>query len=179
MAKPVRGLPSDFSLDLPDDGPVHIGDFLDEPPPSIRARPAKSPEAKMAESVTPAPQLFRPEIVPTREERERELTPARPVQRNSRQPNVIRCQLNLTARSKQMLEELVEHVCRYSPENDARTSEVFQGIITLLHNAKDELELAELPRRGAWGSVTAKNFPGSLSEAFEKAVIRSAQRRGG
>ena len=65
----------------------------------------------------------------------------------------IRYQLNLTPKAKKMLEELVEYVCMYSPETDARVSEVFQGIVTLLHNAMDELELAELPRRGAWGSV--------------------------
>lgn len=77
-----------------------------------------------------------------------------------------------------MLEELVEYVQTYSPESDARTCEVFQGIMTLLHNAKEELELAELPRRGAWGSVTAKNFPGALSEAFERAIVKAARRRG-
>jgi hypothetical protein len=49
--------------------------------------------------------------------------------------------------------------------------------MTLLHNAMDELELAELPRRGAWGSVTAKNFPGALSEAFEEAILRAAEKR--
>jgi hypothetical protein len=78
-----------------------------------------------------------------------------------------------------MLEELVKHVRTYSPQNDARVSEVFQGIMQLLHNAMDELELAELPKRGAWGSVTAKNFPGALSEAFEGAISRAAQKRRG
>lgn len=102
---------------------------------------------------------------------------ARPIPRASQGLNVIRYQLNLSVRSKHMLEELVEHVCTYSPEPDARTSEVFQGIITLLHNAKDELELSELPRRGAWGSVTAKNFPVALSEAYESAILRAARKR--
>jgi hypothetical protein len=77
-----------------------------------------------------------------------------------------------------MLEELVEYVQEYSPESDARTSEVFQGVIGLLHNAMDELDLSELPRRGAWGSVTAKNFPGALSECFERAILKAARRRG-
>jgi hypothetical protein len=35
MAKPARGLPEDFELNLPDEKPVHIGDFLDEEPPPI------------------------------------------------------------------------------------------------------------------------------------------------
>ena len=48
-------------------------------------------------------------------------------------------------------------------------------MVQLLHNAMGELELSELPKRGAWGSVTAKNFPGALGEAFERAILRSAR----
>lgn len=77
-----------------------------------------------------------------------------------------------------MLEELVKYVRVYSPQPDARTSEVFQGMMTLLHGAMNELELAELPKRGAWGSVTAKNFPGALSDAFETAILAAARKRG-
>ena len=71
----------------------------------------------------------------------------------------FRYQLNLTPKSKTMFDELMKHVQTFSPEGDTRTSEVFQGVIGILHSAMDKLELAELPRRGAWGSVTAKNFP--------------------
>ena len=100
------------------------------------------------------------------------------VLRSAQQPSIIRYQLNLTPKAKTMLEELVEHVRTYSPQSDARTSEVFQGIMTLLHNAMDELELSEHPRRGAWGSVTAENFPGALSEAFERAIVQGARKQG-
>jgi hypothetical protein len=34
----------------------------------------------------------------------------------------------LTPRSKVMLDELVEHVRRYAPQPDVRTSEVFQAV---------------------------------------------------
>jgi hypothetical protein len=177
MAKAARGLPDNFALDLPDDKPVVIGDFLDEE----LALPASRAPARAHPS---APErLLRPELV--RRERVEEGgneaamgAASRPVLRTSQASSVIRYQLNLSPGSKKMLEELVEHVCTYSPESDARTSEVFQGIITLLHDAMDELELSELPRRGAWGSVTAKNFPIALSEAFERAILRAARKRG-
>jgi len=170
-----RGLPADFALDIPDE-PVHIGDFLDEEPLPI-ARPSRVAPIRPAVETPTTEHRLTPEIVrePTVNDEPR-LQP-RPVQKKN-QPSVIRYQLNLSPRAKTMLEELVEYVRTYSPESDARTSEVFQGIMTLLHNAKDELELAELPRRGAWGSVTAKNFPGVLSEAFEKAILKAARKRG-
>jgi hypothetical protein len=170
MAKPARGLPSGFSIDLPDESPVIIGDFLDESPAPV-PQPKRMPEVSM-----PASQQFRPEIVPDRVEKR---TPQfQPIQKAAKPASVIRCQLNLTPKSKSMLEEVVEYVQTYSPENDARTSEVFQAIIGLVHNAMDEMELAELPRRGAWGSVTAKNFPGALGEAFEQGILRAARKRG-
>jgi hypothetical protein len=178
MAKPARGLPEGFSLDLPDEGPVVIGDFLDEAPPAFAQRKPQKALVPATPELPIPQQTFRPQIVPDREERVEDAPPARPVARKANTPSVIRYQLNLTPKAKKMLEEVVEYVCMYSPETDARVSEVFQGIVTLLHNAMDELELAELPRRGAWGSVTAKNFPGALSEAFEQAIVRAAQKRG-
>jgi hypothetical protein len=77
-----------------------------------------------------------------------------------------------------MLEDLLANVQNYSPEPDSRPSEIFQGIIGLIHGAMDELDLSHLPRRGAWGTVTAKNFPGALGEVFERAIVRSARKRG-
>jgi hypothetical protein len=77
-----------------------------------------------------------------------------------------------------MFEELMKHVQTFSPEGDTRTSEVFQGVIGVLHSAMDELDLSGLPRRGAWGSVTAKNFPNALGGAFEQAIVKAAKKRG-
>ncbi len=178
MAKPARGLPDNFSLDLPDEGPVQIGDFLDEAPPQLIPRKVQKAEVQAVPERMPAQPQFRPEIVREREQGVGETLPSRPVARSSPQPSIIRYQLNLTPKSKTMLEELVKHVRTYSPQPDARTSEVFQGIMTLLHNALDELELSELPKRGAWGSVTAKNFPGALSEAFERAIVTAGRKSG-
>jgi hypothetical protein len=178
MAKPERGLPANFSLDLPDEKPVVIGDFLDEaPPPVVTRRAVERPSEPVLERPS-APSQFQPVIVRGREEEVGEKAPARPVLRPAaKQPSVIRYQLNLTPKSKANFEEIVEYVQTYSSQPDARTSEVFQGMMTLLHNAMDELDISQLPRRGAWGSVTAKNFPGALSEAFERAIVQAANKR--
>lgn len=177
MAKAARGLPTDFSLDLPEDTPVRIGDFLDEPPPTLVVpRSAERLQAPLHREAVHAEHVVRPEVMPAKRADERPVP--RPVQKVAKGPSVIRYQLNMTPKSKKMLEELVEYVRMYSPESDARTSEVFQGIVGLLHGAMEELELSELPRRGAWGSVTARNFPGALSEAFEGAILKSARKRG-
>src|SRR3954454_5112079 len=157
MAKPARGLPSSFALNIPDEGPVEIGDFLDEAPPTHYRKSAQPLQQASVERIEP--QAFTPQIVAPRAQEEREVAPTRPVQRKAQSSKVIRYQLNLTPKSKSMFEELMKHVQTFSPEGDTRTSEVFQGVIGVLYSAMDELDLSDLPRRGAWGSVTAKNFP--------------------
>src|SRR5437879_5174105 len=99
MAKPARGLPADFELDLPDEKPVDIGDFLDEPPPPLVVRKAQKAQVQRPLETAPAQALFRPEIVREREEGVGEKAPARPVARSSHQPSVIRYQLNLTPKA--------------------------------------------------------------------------------
>lgn len=171
MARSARGLPDGFALDLPEEKPVMIGDFLDEEPQPQISRKASAPRSEPVQEAD-----LRASITA---ERTAAAEP-RPVPRATTrpQPSVIRYQLNLTPKSKVMLEDFVKHIQTYSPQNDARTSEVFQGIMTLLHGAMNELELSDLPRRGAWGSVTAKNFPSALGAAFERAIITAAKRRG-
>lgn len=174
MAKPARGLPSTFALELPEEQPVVIGDFLDEPPPVLAP-------TKRADQTIPAADFRSPRVRYEPAEETADLSWPRQIpvsERKPSRPKIIRYQLNLSPSSKRMFEELVEHIQTYSAEPDTRPSEIFQGIIGLLHGALDELDLAALPKRGAWGSVTARNFPGALSETFEKGILRSARRRG-
>ena len=117
-------------------------------------------------------------IVRGRDDEVGERAPVRPVLRTAKPLSIVRYQLNLTPKSKSMFDELIAYVQAYSPQDDASASEVFQGVLAVLHNAMDQLDLAELPVRGAWGSVTAKNFPGALSEAFERAIVQAATKRG-
>lgn len=170
MAKSVRGLPTEFSLDIPREQPVAIGDWLDEPPPPV------PPRREMSAKPEPVPteeRVFRPEIVPDRR-REEEPPLSRKVKHGA--ASVIRYQLNLSPKARDMFEDVIEHVRTYSPEPNVSASEVLQGIIGVLHNAMSELDLSTLPRRGAWGSVTARNFPGALGEAFEQAIVTASQR---
>lgn len=176
MAKQARGLPESFSLDLPEEGPIKIGDFLDEELPIPAPKPIRPAVTEEARGVAPE-RLASGSGRVKPFTRAQELYTRPDARRCQNGPGVIRYQLNLSPSAKRMLEELVEHVCTYSPESDARVSEVFQGLITVLHHAMHELDLAEIPRRGAWGSVTAKNFPVALSGAFEQAILRSAERR--
>lgn len=173
----ARGLPNNFALDLPpQDGPVHLGDFLDEPPP-VHIAPKTAPTVIAPISVQPDPRLT-PSLVPDLREGLGSTSPVQPVRKKAARPKPSRCQVNLTPKAEDMLAEVMNHVKTFSPYDVANATEVFQGLLGLLHSALDELDLADLPRRGAWGSVTARNFPSVLGETFERALLQSARKRG-
>jgi len=173
----AKGLPSNFALDLPpQEGPVEIGDFLDEPP-TVYVAPKGAPRGSAAVSEQPD-QRFTPTIVQGRREGEGRTTPIPAVRQVTARPKPSRLQVNLTPKAEDMLADVMEHVKNFSPYDVANATEVFQGLLGLLHGALDELDLSELPRRGAWGSVPARNFPSALGEAIEKALVRSAKKRG-
>jgi hypothetical protein len=69
-----------------------------------------------------------------------------------------------------MVQELLTYIHSMGPQPAATTSEMFQGVIFVLHRAKEFLDLSALPRRGQWGSPTAKAFPIALGQAFAKAI---------
>jgi hypothetical protein len=173
----AKGLPANFALDLPEqEGPVEIGDFLDEPPAVYVA-----PKGAFRGSAAVSGQLdqrFTPSIVPGGREGEIRTTPVHTVRQKAARPKPSRLQVNLTPKAEDMFTEVMEHVKNFSPYDVANATEVFQGLLGLLHGALDELDLSELPRRGAWGSVTARNFPSALAETFESALLRSVRKRG-
>lgn len=197
MAKPARGLPEGFSLSLPAEMPSQIGDFFEEE--DLRSvellkrlrkeeqKPGVGQEERSAAAPVSAVPLPPTPAVEPRGQPERKgegyfverttiapPAPAPPQVLQARKP--LRKQLNLSPLGEQMLDEIVEHVRTFSGQSDARVSEVFQAIVALLFSAKDELDLSALPKRGAWGSVTAKNFPSALAEAFERAIVRRAEK---
>ena len=111
MARSSRGLPDNFALDLTDEKPTVIGDFLDEEPAPLPIKRAPKPQAEVRQEEKP-PEL---RVAVTREP----VAPLRPVPAPvpvpKQQPAFIRYQLNCTPKSKDMLEELVKYIRTLRP----------------------------------------------------------------
>jgi hypothetical protein len=111
-------------------------------------------------------------IASARNDHVRNLTGAR--RRNS--PNMQfakrpeRIQFNMPPETQKMFGELVEFVQRYSLQEDAKASEILAALISILHQSRDELALHDVPRRGKWGTPTARAFPTALGNAFARAI---------
>ena len=179
MAKSTRGLPPNFNLDIPDsvrDEPVQLGDYLDEvdaAPATVRPhtptpRPYTPAPTKSESKVVEMPRVHEPPPAPP----EAEPPAPKAVSRAKRKPPKLpqRKQINMTPETLRMLEELIDNVQTYSVQRDAKGSEVFLALVLSLYEAREHLDLSEVPARGRWGTPTAQAFPISLKNAFQEAI---------
>ena len=59
----------------------------------------------------------------------------------------------------------------YSVQKDAKASEMFHALVSVLHESRELLDFSEVQPRGKWGSPTARAFPVSLKNAFRGAIV--------
>lgn len=190
MAKNKPGLPEGFELNL--DGPVQLGDYLDEDfsantarvvaakrarvetPPQVTTYPEPTlPPPPKAQVVVAPPAPSSPPPLQPKNESVLDLGEARRSRSLGRAPSFRRperVQLNMRPETVKMFNEIVEFVQRYSLQNDAKASEIFDAVVNVLHESKEELSFGDVPRRGKWGTPTAKAFPTSLGNAFARAI---------
>ncbi len=196
MAKGNRGLPPSFKLDIPDAGPVQLGDYLDEVDAAPVARPA-APRPAPQTTAPPAPEpnsasenvveFRRPHVAPEDAPRGVERAeprpapqadePAAPKRRRRRIPKAPpRKQINTTPETQRMIDEIIDYVQTYSIQRDAKASEIFHALVLTLHESLEELDLSNVPARGRWGTPTAQAFPITLKSAFKAAIAKSQKK---
>lgn len=159
MAKPERGLPKSFDINVPQ-GPVKLGDYLEEPAP-VAAAPAPEPAPQPPPPVFTAPVFTAP--VPQQQQ------PQPPAVLRSSPP---RKQFNMTPETLGMIDDLLRHIRQHSRERDVRASELVHALVLAVHEAMPYLDLTRVPMRGKWGSATAAQLPVALKDAFQQAMAR-------
>lgn len=174
MAKPERGLPKSFDIKVPD-GPVRLGDYLDEPPPAPPvASPVPAPAAP-AFQPAPAPETPPPSPTPPSAPAYFAAAPAAGVV-TARAASPPRKQFNMAPETLRMLDELLTHIRMYSAERDVRASELVHALVLAVHEVRPFLDLTAVPPRGKWGSPSAAALPVALKDACQKAIARARAR---
>ena len=136
-----------------------------EPPP-----PRARVEQLAARPVSPVPiPLTIPE--PVRE-------PAPEIDDYSKLPKgkAPRREISMTPETLRMSDELLEMIRSATGQRDAKANELFHAAILLLYEVRGELDLHRVPKRGKWGTPTARAFPVALKSAFLEAVIERARK---
>lgn len=151
MAKPERGLPKSFDINVPR-GPVRLGDYLDEPaPPPPSDPPPVAPPAPVPFAAPPPS----PPVIPA---------PGRTAP--------PRKQFNMTPETLRMVDDLLRHIRLHSRERDVRASELVHALVLAVHETLPYLDLSRVPNRGKWGSPSAAQLPVALKDAFQQAMAR-------
>lgn len=199
MAKFKPGIPDSFTLNV---APVQdLGDYLDEPAP-LPSRPAKvAPRRPQMPPTVPAAVQVAVPVAAPRDSAPREqvfpavpLPPQAPIQAaapapaepaavrppgdRGRPPKPPRREITMTPDALRMSDELLDLVRSGSGQRDTTPSELFHALVLLAYEARAELDAFAIPRRGQWGSPTARAYPLEIKNALLKALLRRASDQG-
>jgi len=155
---------------------------LPTPPPQPAARepiverPASS--APPPEATRPAPVVESPPIV-LREERVIPQAPPvapmrEPVVNEDRlpKPKGPRREISMRPETLRMSDELLDLIQSGSGQRDTKPNELFHALVLLVHEVMDEIDPHTIPKRGRWGTPTARAYPLELKNAFLRALLR-------
>ncbi len=195
------GIPDNFSFDV---APVNdLGDYLDErrptPPvakraqeiaPAVKVQPTTAAPVRAAVAVSDAIRQTPDRSTPVNTDTPEPfvaapLSPTLPqpeaMQERPRAPRHTgpRREINMTPDTLRMSDELLELIRSGSGQRDTKSSELFHALVLLVFEVKEELDLHVIPKRGRWGSPTARAYPLELKNAFLKAVQQRYGGRGG
>ncbi len=183
----ARGLPAGFGLGgiantpLVGRKPVQLGDYLDDEPEADRRAVGPRLEENSAADEAAAQRAAGPEPVkppapkpkPKRKAGGGGPNTSLPASAKSRfvRSGPPRKQINMRPETLDKARELLWLVQEYGPQPDAKASEMFEALVDLLHDARQRLDLSEVPLRGKWGDETARAFPQHLKAAFAEAIV--------
>lgn len=196
------GLPTNFSLDIGpvrdlgdylDESPPtpQVRRKESEPKADARAEARQERSAEVAPPPTPTvpdgavvesgPSAV-PPVAPRLVGAEQQTTaagnlPTAPESAQERQgrggrPKGPRREISMTPETLRLSDEILEAIRAGSGQRDTKANEVFHALVLLVHEALAELEVHRLPKRGRWGTPTARAYPRELKNAFLRALLR-------
>ena len=146
--------------------------------PTIESRPTvpvqSEPVAAAPVFVTPAAPVER--IVERTIPQNNLVEPTRPNQPINEdvapKPKAPRREISMTPETLRMSDELLDLVRSGSGQRDTKANELFHALVLLVHEAMDEIDPHGIPKRGRWGTPTARAYPLELKNAFLRALLR-------
>lgn len=185
MVKFKPGIPTGFNLDVE---PVHdLGDYLDEPGPKpLPSRgPKESRSTPESPAVMPTPtrpgETAEPAMVTTAIVQTTEPHPFSPIQfaqePTPRQESVARSkaprrEISMTPDTLRMSDELLELIRGGSGQRDTKANELFHALVLLAYEVRGELDVHTIPKRGQWGTPTARAYPLEIRNVFLRAILK-------
>lgn len=158
----------------PTPAPVAVVATPTPPPPA----PEPVVHAVVAPPVAPAPPVQQPVTAPVMSSPANARDDAEREERLNR-AKAPRREISMTPETLRMSDELLEVIRSGSGQRDTKANELFHALVLLVHEAMDEIDTHSIPKRGRWGTPTARAYPLELKNAFLKALLTKYAERGG
>jgi hypothetical protein len=78
----------------------------------------------------------------------------------------------MTPDTLRMSDEILELIRRGSGQRDTKANELIHALVLVAFEVKDELDPHAIPKRGRWGTPTARAYPVELKNAFVQALLK-------
>jgi hypothetical protein len=145
-------------------------------PPVLERPAAPEPSPHQAPRATP---VVETQPIVLREERVNPQTPPAPAARepvvNEDQlpkPKGPRREISMKPETLRRSNELLEVIRGGSGQRDTYPNELFDALVLLVYEVIDEIDTHAIPKRGRWGTPTARAYPIELKNAFLRALLR-------
>lgn len=90
-----------------------------------------------------------------------------------------RREISMTPETLRMSDELLDVIRSGSGQRDTKANELFHALVLLVHEVRDGIDPHAIPKRGRWGTPTARAYPLELKNAFLRALLEKYGREAG
>ncbi len=142
-----------------------------QPVPVVEQRPVEQPvpTVAVAPQIRPQPQQVVPTVAVQRPQMNDDVADRE--ERGGR-PKGPRREISMTPETLRMSDELLDVIRSGSGQRDTKANELFHALVLLVHEVRDELDPHAIPKRGRWGTPTARAYPLELKNAFLRALLK-------
>lgn len=88
-----------------------------------------------------------------------------------KRPKAPRREISMSSETLEMIDELIELIQEGSGQRDAKVNELMHALVALAYEVKEGIDAYSIPKRGRWGTPTARAFPYEIKNAIEKAIL--------
>ncbi len=145
------------------DAPIRVGDYLEEtarpssppkadpPPRKKKAAPSKNATGKRAEAPAKPSSSTAVAAIPSSSGRTR---------------------LNITEEQRDKLDEIVQEMKKVGPERHLKASEIVDALVSVLHDAREHLDMSMVRRRGKFGTQQHRMYRDALAESIRLTITK-------
>lgn len=153
---------------------VTVRPAVESAPAPVVERPAVQPEIPPVQPATTPAVTTEPPAIPAMT-----MTPANTIpprdeplrEERGGKEKAPRREISMTPETLRMSDELLEVVRSGSGQRDTKANELFHALVLLVYEAIDDIDPHAIPKRGRWGTPTARAYPLELKNAFLRALL--------